>query len=83
MKVINFLALILVLIGALNWGLWGFFQFDFIAWLCGGTASWLSRLIYALIGLSGLWGLKFLGHCKVLCGGGRNDSCGPQEPPQQ
>lgn len=82
MKVINFLALILVLIGALNWGLWGFFQFDFIAWLCGGTASGLSRLIYTLIGLSGLWGLKFLGHCKALCGNS-NDSCGPHDPPQQ
>lgn len=69
MKVINVIALILIIIGALNWGLWGFFQFDFVAWLCGGDSSWLSRLIYAIIGLAGLWSLSFLGKCKALCCG--------------
>ena len=69
MKVINVLALILILIGALNWGLWGFFQFDFVAWLFEGDATWLSRLVYAIIGLAGLWGLSFLGKCKTLCCG--------------
>ena len=67
MKVINFIALILILIGALNWGLWGFFQFDFVAWLFDGDTTWLSRLIYAIIGLAGLWGLTFLGKCKAIC----------------
>jgi len=67
MKIINFIALILILVGALNWGLWGFFQFDFIAWLLGGDSSWLSRLAYAIVGLAGLWGLNFLGKCKTLC----------------
>lgn len=67
MKVINFITLILILIGALNWGLWGFFQFDFIAWICDGDSNWLSRLIYAVIGLAGLWGLSFLGRCKAIC----------------
>ncbi|WP_316357364.1 DUF378 domain-containing protein [Candidatus Neptunichlamydia sp. REUL1] len=67
MKVINFIALILILVGAINWGLWGFFQFDLIAWLFGGDASWLSRLAYAIVGLAGLWGLSFLGKCKTLC----------------
>ncbi len=69
MKAINVLALILVIIGALNWGLWGFFQFDFIAWLFGGHYSWFSRLIYALIGLAGIWGLSFFGKCKALTSG--------------
>lgn len=69
MKVINFLALILILIGALNWGLWGFFQFDAVAWFFGGDSSWLSRLIYSIVGISGLWGLTFLGKCKALCCG--------------
>ena len=68
MKIINFIALILILIGSLNWGLWGFFQFDLVAWLFGGDTTWLSRLIYALVGLSGLWGLSFLGKCKAICG---------------
>lgn len=68
MKGISVIALILILIGALNWGLWGFFQFDFVAWLFGGDSTWLARLIYALIGLSGLWGLSFLVKCKKLCG---------------
>ncbi len=67
MKAISVIALILILVGALNWGLWGFFQFDFVAWLFGGDKTWLSRLVYAVIGLAGVWGLSFLGKCKALC----------------
>jgi len=55
MKAISFIAITLVIIGALNWGLWGFAHFDFIAWLFDGNSSVLSRIIYSLIGLSGLW----------------------------
>ncbi len=73
MKAINFIALLLTIIGALNWGLWGFFQFDFVAWLIGGNTMWLSRVIYAVIGLSGLWSLKYLGCC---CRGGGSCKCG-------
>ncbi len=69
MKVINVIALILILVGALNWGLWGFFQFDLVAWLFGGDSTWLARLVYAIVGLAGLWGLSFLGKCKALCCG--------------
>ena len=67
MKVINFIALILVLVGALNWGLWGFCQFDVVAWLFGGDATWLSRLVYALVGLAGLWRLRLLFKCDKCC----------------
>lgn len=67
MKAINIIALILILAGAINWGLWGFFQFDFIAWLFGGDSNWLARLVYAVVGLAGIWGLSFLGKCKALC----------------
>jgi uncharacterized protein len=67
MKFLNVLALLLVIIGALNWGLWGFFQFDFVAWLFNGNTTWLSRLIYAIIGLAGLWSLRFLCRCKHIC----------------
>jgi hypothetical protein len=63
----SFLALILILAGALNWGLWGFFQFDFVAWIAKGNTTGLARFIYAVIGLAGVWGLGFLGRCKALC----------------
>lgn len=54
------LALILVIIGALNWGLIGLFQFDLVATIFGGVNSALSRLIYGLVGLAGLYSIKFL-----------------------
>ena len=54
------LALILSIIGSLNWGLVGIFQFDLVAWLFGGTGSLLSRLVYTVVGLSGLWCISFL-----------------------
>ncbi|MBS3903104.1 MAG: DUF378 domain-containing protein [Anaplasmataceae bacterium] len=68
MRFVCCLALILIIIGALNWGLWGFFQFDFVAWLFGGNTTWLSRLVYAVIGLAGLCSLKYLGKMSGLCG---------------
>lgn len=54
------LALILSIVGSLNWGLVGIFQFDLVAWLFGGAASLLSRIIYTVIGLAGLWCISFL-----------------------
>ena len=54
-------ALTLIIIGAINWGLIGFFQFDLIATLFGGMGSWTSRIIYAIVGLSGLYGLSMYG----------------------
>jgi len=77
-RFLNIIAYILVIIGALNWGLWGFFQFDFVAWLFGGNTTWLSRLIYAIIGLAGLWSLGTCGRCcKALsCKPGECPTCG-------
>ena len=49
------IALILTIVGALNWGSIGLFQFDLVAWICGGPASLLSRVIYTLVGLAGIW----------------------------
>jgi uncharacterized membrane protein YuzA (DUF378 family) len=67
-RFISVIAYILVIVGALNWGLWGFFQFDFVAWLFGGNTIWISRIIYALIGLSGLWSLGYFGKCcSAMC----------------
>ncbi len=51
----NIVAMILVIIGAINWGLIGFFQFDLVAAIFGGQTAVLSRIIYALVGLAGLW----------------------------
>jgi uncharacterized membrane protein YuzA (DUF378 family) len=76
MRCLSCLSLILIIVGALNWGLWGFFQFDFVAWLFGGNTVWLSRLVYAIVGLAGLWSLGFLGKMKYLCGCGKSCSCG-------
>lgn len=77
--VLNVVALTLIIIGALNWGLWGFFQFDLVAWLFQGNTGWVSRIIYAIIGLAGVWGLGFFCKCKSLCcccGKKENGGCG-------
>lgn len=60
MKTLDVIALILVVIGAINWGLIGFFQFDLVAALFG-TMSAFSRVIYALVGIAGLYALSFFG----------------------
>lgn len=54
------LALLLVIIGALNWGLIGLLQFDLVATIFGGQDSLLSRIIYSLVGLAGLYSITFL-----------------------
>lgn len=54
------IALILSIVGCLNWGLVGIFQLDLVAWLFGGTGSLFSRLVYTLVGLAGLWSISFL-----------------------
>jgi uncharacterized membrane protein YuzA (DUF378 family) len=54
MKTLQKTALVLVIIGAINWGLIGLFDFDLVASIFGGQDSFLSRLIYDLVGLSGL-----------------------------
>ena len=53
-------SLLLVVIGALNWLLVGLFQFDAVAWLCGGQTAVISRIIYAVVGLAGLWCISLL-----------------------
>lgn len=57
-KVLDSIALTIAIIGAINWGLIGFFSFDLVAFVCGNM-SWLSRIIYALVGLSGLYLITF------------------------
>ncbi len=59
MKVIDTIALVLIIIGAINWGLIGLFSFNLVDTIFG-TMSLLSRIIYTLVGISGLWGIKIL-----------------------
>ena len=55
----DMIALILSVIGCVNWGLVGLFRFDLVAWLFGGAGSLISRIIYTLVGLAGLWCITF------------------------
>ena len=54
------IALILAIIGGLNWGSVGLFRFDLVAFLCGGQTAVLSRVIYTLVGLAALWCISLL-----------------------
>lgn len=54
------ISLILVVIGALNWGSIGLFKFDVVAWICGGQGSILSRIVYTVVALAGIWCLSLL-----------------------
>lgn len=54
------IALILSIVGCLNWGLVGIFQFDLVAWLFGGQGSLFSRLVFTIVGLAGIWCSTFL-----------------------
>ncbi|HPE95675.1 MAG TPA: DUF378 domain-containing protein [Bacillota bacterium] len=54
------ISLILVIIGALNWGSIGLFKFDIVAWICGGQTAAVSRIIYVLVALAGLWCISLL-----------------------
>lgn len=59
MKIIDISALILVIVGALNWGGVGLFGFDCVAFLFGGQMAVLSRIIYSLVGIAGAWCITF------------------------
>lgn len=54
------IALILTIVGALNWGSIGLFQYDLVAWLFGGQNAMLSRIVYTLIALAGVWCVSLL-----------------------
>jgi uncharacterized membrane protein YuzA (DUF378 family) len=54
MRPLHLISLILVIVGAINWGLWGLFQFDLVAFLLGGQTAPASRVVYSLVGLAGL-----------------------------
>lgn len=56
----DMLALILSIIGSINWGLVGIFKFDLVAWIFGGQTAVVSRIIYTIVGLAGLWCISLL-----------------------
>lgn len=60
MKALDYTVLILIIIGAINWGLIGFFGLDLVAFLFG-SMSVLSRIVYAIIGICGLYAISFCG----------------------
>jgi hypothetical protein len=57
MRAINIITLLLVIVGGLNWGLVGLFEFDLVAALFGGPDATLARIVYVLVGLSAVWQL--------------------------
>lgn len=67
------IALILLIIGGVNWGSVGLFRFDLVAFIGGGAGSLISRVIYTLVGLSALWCVRLL-----FQDGGSDCGCGNQ-----
>lgn len=64
-KWLDYTLLTLVIIGAINWGLIGFFRFDLVAFLFGNM-SWLTRIIYALVGIGGLYLISTYGRIQSM-----------------
>lgn len=54
------IALILLIVGGINWGSIGLFQFDIVAWICGGQDAIISRIIYTIVGLAAIWCISLL-----------------------
>lgn len=60
MEIIDKIALTLLIIGGLNWGSVGIFNFDFVGWICGGTDSVVSRVIFTLVCIAAIWCISLL-----------------------
>ena len=60
MTIVNKIALIIAIVGALNWGSVGLFQFDLVAWICGGASTVAARIIYTVVALAGIWCVSLL-----------------------
>ena len=59
-KMLDKICLILTILGSINWGLVGIFQFDLVAWLFGGSDAIISRIVYSVIALAGIWCISLL-----------------------
>jgi len=60
LNMLDRISLILVVIGALNWGSIGLFKFDLVSWICGGQGSVIARIIYTVVALAGLWCISLI-----------------------
>ncbi len=60
MNMLDRIALIVTVIGGVNWGLVGIFRFDLVAWLCGGQTAVLARVIYTVVAICALWCLALV-----------------------
>lgn len=60
MMILNKIALVLAIVGALNWGLVGLFTFDLVAWICGGATTVVARIIYTLVAIAGVFCISML-----------------------
>ena len=65
MKIVDTIALILIIIGAVNWGLLGFFEFDLVASIFGDMSTF-ARIVYGIIGIAGLYSISFFAKDKFL-----------------
>lgn len=75
MKVARFIAVLLVVIGALNWGLVGFFQYDLVSDILGGTDSMAARVVFAIVGVAGLLCIGCLCRCSGCKCGSKCQCC--------
>ncbi|MBD9009369.1 MAG: DUF378 domain-containing protein [Clostridiales bacterium] len=66
MFIMDILALILIIVGAINWGSIGLFGFDIVGAIFGGQLSVFSRIIFTIVGLGGLWAITFFFRDKIL-----------------
>ena len=60
MTILDRAALLLAIVGGVNWGLVGIFRFDLVAWICGGQTAILARILYTLVGVAALWCVSLL-----------------------
>ena len=60
MSLLDKLAILLVTVGALNWGSIGLFRFDLVSWVCGGADAVAARIIYTVVALAGIWCISLL-----------------------
>lgn len=60
MSFLDRIALLLVIIGGVNWGLVGIFRFDLVAWICGGQDAIIARIVYTLVGIAALWCISLI-----------------------
>ncbi|MFP9128889.1 DUF378 domain-containing protein [Niallia sp. BSM11] len=72
LSILQKITLILSIIGAINWGLIGFFQFDLVAAIFGGEDAGMSRFIFILVGISGLISISILNNSRTSLEAGRN-----------